>query len=71
MTQARQFGEVTQEGVPPGMTLHEVEEEGNEEEEIVAPPVKPAPSRKTKQQRRKAQRVLEEVRPFRPRIGLS
>jgi len=70
MTQARQLGEVTQEGIPPGMTLHEVEEEGNEEE-IVAPPVKPAPSRKTKQQRRKAQRVLEEVRPFRPRIGLS
>jgi len=62
MTQARQLGDVTQEGLPPGMTLHEVEEE--EEEETVAPLVKPAPARKTKQQRRKAQRALEEVGPL-------
>ena len=62
MAQARRVGEVTQEGLPPGMTLHGVEEE--EEEETAIPLVKPAPVRKTKQQRRKAQRVLEEVRLF-------
>jgi len=60
MTRARQLGDVTQEGLPPGMALHEVEEE--EEEEAVVPLVKPAPARKTKQQRKKAQRVLDEVR---------
>ncbi|KAF9645525.1 P60-like protein [Thelephora ganbajun] len=59
MTQARQLGDVAQEGLPLGMTLHEVEEE---EEEIVVPLVKPNPVRKTKQQRRKAQRALEEKR---------
>ena len=64
MANARQLGDVAQEGLPPGMTLHEVEEE--EEEETVVPLVKPAPARKTKQQRRKAQRVLEEVRPLQP-----
>jgi hypothetical protein len=62
MTNARQLGGVTQEGLPPGMALHEVEEE--EEEGTVIPLVKPAPARKTKQQRKKAQRVLEEVRPL-------
>ena len=62
MTRARQLGDVTPEGLPPGMTLHEIEEE--EEEETVVPLVKPAPARKTKQQRKKAQRVLEEVRPL-------
>lgn len=62
MTQARQLGDVTQEGLPPGMALHEIGEE--EEEEAVVPLVKPAPARKTKQQRRKAQRALEEVRPL-------
>lgn len=62
MKHARQLGDVTQEGLPPGMALHEVEEE--EEKEAVAPLVKPAPARKTKQQRRKAQRALEEVRLF-------
>lgn len=61
MTQARQLGDVTQEGLPPGMTIHEVEEEG---EETVVPLVKPVPTRKTKQQRRKAQRALEEVTPL-------
>ena len=64
MTRARQLGDITQEGLPPGMTLHEIEEE--EEEETVVPLVKPAPARKTKQQRKKAQRVLEEVRPLQP-----
>lgn len=58
MTRARQLGDVIQEGLPPGMSLHEVEEE---EEEMVTPLVKPAPGRKTKQQRKRAQRVLEEV----------
>jgi nucleolar protein 53 len=58
MTRARQLGDVIQEGLPPGMPLHEVEEE---EEETVTPLVKPAPGRKTKQQRRRAQRALEEV----------
>ena len=62
MTQARQLGNVTQGGLPPGMALHEVEEEGGEEP--LMPLVKPAPGRKTKQQRRKAQRALEEVSPF-------
>ena len=60
MTQARRLGNVTHESLPPGMALHEVEEE---EGEPVAPLVKPAPARKTKQQRKKAQRALEEVRP--------
>ena len=64
MKHARQLGDVTQEGLPPGMALHEVEEE--EEEETVAPLVKSTPARKTKQQRTKAQRVLEEVRHFQP-----
>jgi nucleolar protein 53 len=59
MMQARQLGEVTPEGLPPGMILHGVEDE--EEEETATPLVKPAPTRKTKQQRRKAQRALEEV----------
>ena len=62
MTQARQLGSVIQEGLPPGMTLHEVEEE--EEEETIIPLVKPAPGRKTKQQRKRAQRALEEVTPI-------
>ena len=62
MMQARKLGNVTEEGLPPGMTLHVVDEE--EEEETTAPLVKPTPARKTKQQRRKAQRVLEEVRAF-------
>jgi len=69
MTRARQLGDVTREGLPPGMALHEVEEE--EEEETVAPLVKPAPVRKTKQQRKKAQRVFEEVSPLRPLPGLG
>ena len=59
MSKARRLGDVTQEGLPPGMSLDEVEEE--EEGEMVTPLVKPAPSRKTKQQRKKVQRVLEEV----------
>jgi len=67
MTRARQLGDVTQEGLPPGMALHEVGEE--EEEEVAAPLVKPAPARKTKQQRKKARRVLEEVRPLRQLPG--
>jgi len=62
MTRARQLGDVIQEGLPPGMSLHEIEEE--EEEETVTPLVKPAPGRKTKQQRKKAQRALEEVTPI-------
>ena len=62
MARARQLGDATKDGLPPGMALHEVEEE--EGEELPTPLVKPAPSRKTKQQRRKAQRVLEEVRSF-------
>ena len=61
IVQARQLGQVAQEGLPLGMTLHEVEEE---EEETVVPLVKPVPARKTKQQRKKAQRVLEEVSLF-------
>ncbi|KAF9781149.1 P60-like protein [Thelephora terrestris] len=60
MMQARQLGEVTPEGLPPGMILHGVEEE--EEEETATPLVKPIPTRKTKQQRRKAQRAFEEKR---------
>jgi hypothetical protein len=60
MTQARQLRNVTEEGLPPGMTLHGVDEEGEEETTISL--VKPPPVRKTKQQRRKVQRVLEEVR---------
>jgi len=60
MTQARQLGGVTQDGLPPGMSLHEDKE--GEEEETAAPLVKPAPGRKTKLQRRKAQRALEEKR---------
>lgn len=60
MMQARQLGHVTEEGLPPGMTLHGVDGEG--EEEIATPLVKPTPARKTKQQRRKAQRALDEVR---------
>ena len=59
MLKARQLGSVTQEGLPTGMALHEVEEE--EEEEVTVPLVKPAPSRKTKQQRRKMRRALEQV----------
>lgn len=68
MTQARQLGEATPDGLPPGMILHAVEEE--EEEETVTPLVKPAPTRKTIQQRKKAQRVLEEVSllPVSPRL---
>ena len=61
MTQARKLGNVIQEGLPPGMPLHDVEEE---EEETATPLVKPAPGRKTKQQRRRAQRALEEVTPI-------
>jgi nucleolar protein 53 len=61
MTQARRLGSVTHKSLPPGMALHEVEEEG--EGEPVAPLVKPVPARKTRQQRKKAQRALEEVRP--------
>jgi nucleolar protein 53 len=67
MKQARQLGVVTLEGLPSGMALHEVEEE--EEQVTVVPLVKPAPTRKTKQQRKKAQRALEEVRPFSPIPG--
>ena len=67
MKHARQLGDVTQEGLPPGMALHEVEEE--EEEETIALLVKPAPARKTKQQRTRAQRVLEEVRQFSTILG--
>lgn len=63
MTRARQLGEVTQEGLPTGMSLHEGKEE-EEEEETATPLVKPAPGRKTKQQRMKAQRALEEVTAF-------
>ena len=62
IVQARQLGQVAQEGLPLGMTLHEVGED--EEEETVVPLVKPAPTRKTKQQRKKAQRALEEVSLF-------
>ena len=62
VTRTRQLGDVIQEGLPPGMSLHEVEEE--EEEETVTPLVKSPPSRKTKQQRRRAQRALEEVTPI-------
>ena len=69
MMRARQLGNVTQEGLPPGMALHEIEQEG--EEETVAPLVKPVSTRKTKQQRRKAQRALEEVRPLQPLPGLD
>ena len=70
MTRARQLGDVIQEGLPPGMSLHEVEEE-EKEEETATPLVKPAPSRKTKQQRKRAQRALEEVTPIMviPEIG--
>jgi len=64
MTRARKLGDVTQEGLPPGMALHEAEEEG--EDEAIVPLVKPPPARKTKQQRKKAQRALEEVRPLQP-----
>ena len=60
MSKARQLGDVTQEGLPPGMALHEAEEE-EEEEEVAVPLVKPAPGRKTKQQRTKIRRALEEV----------
>lgn len=60
MTRARQLGHVTEEGLPPGMTLHGVDKEGDDE--TAMPLIKPAPVRKTKQQRRKAQRALEEVR---------
>ena len=60
MTQARHVGHITEEGLPPGMTLHEVDAEG--EEETATPLVKPPPPRKTKKQRRKFQRALEEVR---------
>lgn len=63
MTRARQVGDVTQEGLAPGMSLHDEWEE-KEVEETVTPLVKPAPGRKTKQQRRKAQRTLEEVTSF-------
>jgi hypothetical protein len=48
MMQARQLGDVTQRGLPSGMTLHEVEEEP------LTSRVKPAPAGKTKQQRKKA-----------------
>lgn len=58
MTHARQQGDVTQEGLPPGMALHEVEEE---EEDAAVPLVKPVPTRKTKQQRKAAQRARAEV----------
>ena len=59
--QARRLGDdFTQRGLPSGMTLHKVEEE--EEEEPPTSLVKPAPARKTKQQRKKARRVLAEVR---------
>lgn len=58
--QARQQDHVTEEGLPPGMALHGVNED--EEEEPVTALVKPAPVRKTKQQRRKVKRVVEEVR---------
>ena len=59
ITRARQLGDITQDGLPPGMTLHECEEE--EEGETATSLVKPAPGRKTKQQRVKAQRALGEV----------
>ena len=67
MTRARQLGNITQEGLPPGMALHEIEEE--EEEETAPPLAKPAPARKTKQQRKKARRALEEVRPLSAVLG--
>jgi hypothetical protein len=41
MSKARKLGNVTEEGLPPGMSLHEVE--GEEEEETVEALVKPAP----------------------------
>lgn len=69
MVQARQLGHVAEEGLPPGMNLHGVDEEG--EEETAVPLVKPAPTRKSKQQRRKSQRALEEVRIFRTSRDLA
>jgi hypothetical protein len=62
MTQARQLGDAAQEGLPTGMTLHAADEEDVEGEETPIPLVKPAAARKTKQQRRKAQRAREEVK---------
>ena len=62
IVRARQLGQVTQEGLPLGMTLHEVGEDEEEESEV--PLVKPVPTRKTKHQREKTQGALGEVSLF-------
>ena len=53
----------TAQGVVPGMKVGEIEEDGEEQEEAAEPlPPKKMPGRKTKQQRKKAERLRAEVR---------
>ena len=57
IVQARQLGQVAQEGLPLGMTLHEVGED--EEEETVVPLVKPVPMGKQNSNGRKPNGLLK------------
>ena len=54
--------EETQEGVPQGMTVQAIpEEDSDEDEDSVEALTKKIPERKTKKQRRKAEKLKEEV----------